>query len=61
MDSLLKIRIKETFGVNTAILINSGEDSIAASTQIGTTELLFAKLQKNVDYQIELSFAQSLI
>lgn len=41
-DSLLKIRIKEAFGVNTAMVLSQDEDCLTTSTQIGTTEILFA-------------------
>ena len=60
-DSLLKVRIKEAFGVNTQMVLCSAEDCIQQSTQVGTTEVLFVLLSRGVEYYIELSFAHSII
>lgn len=61
VDSVLKVRIKEAFGVNTAMVLCQNEDCLTTSSQVGTNEMLFAALDKNKQYSLELSFANSLI
>lgn len=37
---LLKIRIKEAYGVNTEMVLCQDEDCLVMSSQIGTSEIL---------------------
>ncbi|CDW81429.1 laminin subunit alpha-like [Stylonychia lemnae] len=60
-DSLIKIRVKEAYGVNAAVVLNQGEDCIVQSEQVGTTEMLLGEVQKGKLYYITFSFDSSVI
>ena len=59
---IVKVRIKEAFGVNTEIaLCQQPDDCMANSLQVGTSEILLAQVYKGSSYYLELSFAKSII
>lgn len=58
---LLKIRIKEAYGVNTEMVLCQDEDCLVMSSQIGTSEILLGQVNKGKNYYVELSFAKSII
>jgi hypothetical protein len=58
---MLKVQVKEAFGVNADIVLCSGEDCITDSMQIGTTEILMHPVTKGIEYTVELGYANSII
>ena len=61
MDSLLKVLIKESFGVNAKIKICIKDDCFSDSTQVGTSEMLLYQVKKGTQYRIEMSYHNSII
>ena len=61
MTSILKIRVKESLGVNTEMVLCADDDCMAQSNQIGTTEILIASLNEGVQYSLTMSYAHSII
>jgi hypothetical protein len=57
----MKVRVKETFGVNTELIIYEKGKEILRSTKVGSTSALLAKLKKGVSYTLELSYKNSII
>ncbi len=48
-------------GVNTEMVLCADTDCVAESRQIGTTEILLALIEKNVQYTLTMSYAHSII
>ena len=61
MDSVLKVKVKEAYGVNAVIVLCKDMDCLTTSNQIGTNEILFSQVTKNTHYYVELQFQNSLI
>ena len=57
----MKVKVKEAFGVNAQITLCSNEDCVTSSVQIGTSEILFTKLNKGQKYSIDIGYANSII
>ncbi|TNV71145.1 hypothetical protein FGO68_gene16752 [Halteria grandinella] len=61
-DMLLKVLVKESFGVNSELSLSDGDSIIAKSVQMGSTEILvYQRLKKGVTYTLTLSYFNSII
>jgi hypothetical protein len=58
---LIKIKVKEAFGVNTMIVMCNEEECLMNSVKIGTSEIMFASIKKDKTYSIELGYSNSII
>ena len=68
MDSIIKVVIREAFGVNAMILLceqdpHGGEENcFHTGTQVGTTEILsFAELKQDKEYVIVIDYSHSIL
>ena len=46
-DMLLKVRVKEAFGINALMHLSQGAKWLTESVQVGTTEMLFGEVKAN--------------
>ena len=60
-DMLLKVTAKEAYGVNLAMSLCQGRECPVKSSQIGNTEVLFAKVQKGTEYTLTLDYSHSIV
>lgn len=58
---MIKVRVKESLGVNTEMVLCADTDCVAESRQVGTTEILLALIEKDVQYTLTMSYAHSII